>query len=398
MSDQITELYNEALRPAITALTFEVLFYGFYIALSATYFSLLARQKNQEKFKHLFYPVSTLVLFILSTAGIILSTFDIANLIKLLLVSMEDMDPTAREETFVRTRTAIGVVYALANWIGDIILIYRCYFVWNGRWLAVVAPSFLSALNTAMVFASIANIQLGSSDEFATGGYSSQVTTGDNLQYAFLAMNVFNNILLTGLIAGRLWYLNRASTKLFGINPTPDKRYRTIVSMFLESGSLYPIALVICLIIQLKGSSATMDVVLLQIVGIAPMLILVRTTLGISIESAPRREDVDTELEHSTLRINTYTSDQKFTPPFALTPGTNFSPMTGTDSMISDYQPRPEFHALPYEPSSSNRRSMSSNYHAQSENVFSGSENLDHGSTGPSTPSDRLQPLRWVAQ
>ncbi|KAJ3786032.1 hypothetical protein GGU10DRAFT_181631 [Lentinula aff. detonsa] len=395
MSDQITELYNEALRPAITALTFEVLFYGFYISLSATYFSLLARQRNEKKFKHLFYPVSTFVLFILSTAGIILSTFDVANLIKLLLVSMAEMDPTAREETFVGTRTAIGIVYALANLVGDIILIYRCYFVWNGRWLAIVVPAFLSALNTAMVFASIANIQLGSSEEFATGGNSSQVTTGDNLQYAFLAMNTFNNVLLTGLIAGRLWYLNRAATKLFGISPSPDKRYRTIVSMFLESGSLYPIALVICLIIQLKGSSATMDPVLLQIVGIAPMLILVRTTLGISIESAPRREDVDTELEHTTLRINTYPSDQKFTPPFAFTPGTNFSPVTGTDSMItsSDYQPRAEFHPLPYD-SSGVRRSMSSNYHPQPS-----SDNLEHNSDiGPSTPSERLQPLRWMAQ
>ncbi|KAJ4473003.1 hypothetical protein J3R30DRAFT_3406792 [Lentinula aciculospora] len=395
MSDQITDLYNEALRPAITALTFEVLFYGFYISLSATYFSLLARQKNEEKFKHLFYPASTLILFILSTTGIILSTFDVANLFKYVLVSMADMDPTAREETFVKTRTAIGVVYALANLIGDIILIYRCYFVWNGRWLAIVAPSFLSTLNTAMVFASIADIQLGSSEEFATGGNSSQVSTGDNLQYAFLAMNVFNNILLTGLIAGRLWYLNRAATRLFGISPSPDKRYRAIVSMFLESGSLYPIALVICLIIQLKGSTATMDPVLLQIVGIAPMLILVRTTLGISIESAPRREDVDTELEHSTLRINTYPSDQKFTPPFAFAPGTNFSPVTGTESIMtsSDYQPRAEFHALPYETGSGNRRSMSSNFHPQP-----GSENLDHASAGPSTPSERLQPLRWMAQ
>lgn len=62
----------------------------------------------------------------------------------------------------------------------------------------LISPSI--DINLAMVFASIANIQLGSSDEFATGGYSSQVTTGDNLQYAFLAMNVFNNILLTGLI------------------------------------------------------------------------------------------------------------------------------------------------------------------------------------------------------
>ncbi|KAF9064820.1 hypothetical protein BDP27DRAFT_1450585 [Rhodocollybia butyracea] len=390
MPDEVTQTYNIAIRPAITALTsrsrlndvsspklqIQVIFYGIYLSLSATYVSLLRRQKNHDKFKHMFYPMTSLALFLLATAGLVLSTFDVANLMMLLMSNIAGLDSTGREATFVKTRTAIEVIYALANLIGDSILVRANYYL-HHKLLHVTPPqhtdiplllrlerqmashprperSFLiehrhvlftltptqhpetnhcyHSINTAIVFAATADIQLGSSEEFATGGFSHQVAVGDALQYAFLGINVFNNILLTGMIAGRLWYLNKAAAKLFRTANTSDKRHSTIISMFLESGSLYPIALVICLGIQVSGSSATMDLILLQIVvrpvpqfpithlvkyhqlittpqGIAPTLILVRTSLGISIEHAPRREHVETELEAASWKTTgNYTS------------------------------------------------------------------------------------------
>ncbi|KAJ3807153.1 hypothetical protein F5876DRAFT_6918, partial [Lentinula aff. lateritia] len=110
------------------------------------------------------------------------------------------------------------------------------------------------------------------------------VNAGDDLNYVFLGINVFNNLLLTGLIAGRIWWLNRFHSLLLGTEGR-DKRLNAIASMFVESGTLYPIALIVCLIIQVKGSPATMDPILLQIVGIVPTLIMVRTSLGLGVES-----------------------------------------------------------------------------------------------------------------
>lgn len=77
---------------------------GIYLALSWTYVSLLVRQRSEKEFKHLFYPISTFALFLLATAGIILSIFNIGNLIQLLLTNLVDIDPKARETTFVATR------------------------------------------------------------------------------------------------------------------------------------------------------------------------------------------------------------------------------------------------------------------------------------------------------
>ncbi|KIK54170.1 hypothetical protein GYMLUDRAFT_77217 [Collybiopsis luxurians FD-317 M1] len=394
-NDPIGQLYGEALGPLITALTFQVLFYGIYISLGVTYVNLMARQKNDEKFLHLFYPISTLLLFMLATAGIIISTYDVGNMIRLLLLNMVNLDPTDRESTFVRTRTAIGVIYSLANFLGDIVLIYRCYFVWNGKWLAIVAPAFLSIVNTAVGLASTAEIQLGSKEEFATGGFSSQVAIGDHLLYAFLGVNVFNNILLTGLIAGRLWYINNAAAKLFGTSPSPDKRYNAIVAMFLESGSLYPIALIICLVIQVTGSPASMDLILLQIVGIAPMLILVRTTLGVSIENAPRREDIETELEEANLRPYFPSSyDQKYTP-FSSAPTGNSSFPATAEATFSDYNP----HHMPHGDSRSvltDNKTMAWNHSRHP--ISDGGHSVEGGrepiSPSMSYASRKLEPVR----
>jgi len=252
---------------------------------------------------------------------------------------------------------------------------------------------------------STAEIQVGSTEEFATGGQSSQVSAGDSLLYAFLAINVFNNVLLTALIAGRLWYLNRASAKLFGITATSDKRYNAIISMFLESGSLYPIALIICLAIQVHGSPATMDPILLQIVGIAPMLILVRTTLGISIEHAPRREDVDNELENSNLPMQTMEikHSSRLASPAASIIGSE--PVTHSNS-TSDYHPSPVRDSRTITTSkynSGDSRLASWNPHSQQSSSGNGTsmesdrwnqDPFNDPSTPRSTTSDRLIPLR----
>lgn len=140
----------------------------------------------------------------------------------------------------------------------------------------------------------MATIQIGSNELFATS-HSNEVNAGDDLNYVFLGINVFNNLLLTGLIAGRIWWLNRIHSRLLGTEGR-DKRLNAIASMLyvvhafngvplliyscsVESGTLYPIALIVCLIIQVKGSPATMDPILLQIVVCKPASFMFRQQL-----------------------------------------------------------------------------------------------------------------------
>ncbi|KIK66722.1 hypothetical protein GYMLUDRAFT_911233 [Collybiopsis luxurians FD-317 M1] len=56
--------------------------------------------------------------------------------------------------------------------------------------------------------------------------------------------------------------------------------------MVLESGLLYPLALIICLIF-IVSNSIIVEPLLTVIVGIAPTMIIVRVDLGISVEAPP---------------------------------------------------------------------------------------------------------------
>lgn len=73
-----------------------------------------------------------------------------------------------------------------------------------------------------MAFLSTAEIQVGSTEEFATGGQSSQVSAGDSLLYAFLAINVFNNVLLTALIGMSCVLLLRVLVPILGNGAQPS--------------------------------------------------------------------------------------------------------------------------------------------------------------------------------
>ncbi|KIK54157.1 hypothetical protein GYMLUDRAFT_917613 [Collybiopsis luxurians FD-317 M1] len=297
MADEVSEAF-QGVRPLVDSLIFQFLFYGASLILGAVYISLQLQQRrsqSQKKFQHPFYPTSLAALYILATAGIIVSVYDVENIIQeFMFVLAVEQNPIHRLELTVKYRTAIGSLFTTANWVADAILIYRCYHVWNGRLWVPVIPGVLSIIYTGIAFASVATIKIGSPEQITTN-HSHEVEVGDRLDYIFLGINAFNNVLLTALIAGRIWWLSRVHSRLLKAEGS-DKRLNAIVSIFVESGTLYPVALIICLIIQAKGSTATMDPILLQIVGIAPTLIMVRTSLGLGVDGRSPHQDTGVEL------------------------------------------------------------------------------------------------------
>ncbi|KAJ3882884.1 hypothetical protein F5051DRAFT_246196 [Lentinula edodes] len=336
MGDEVSEVFDLVMRPSMNSLIFQFLFYGIYLVLGGIYVSLQRQQlRSEKKFQHPFYPISLLVLFILATAGIIISVYDVENVIQeFVVVGFTELSPESREVDLVRYRTAIGALYSTANWVADMILVYRCYHVWNGKLWVSLIPAVLMVVNAGISYAAVATIQIGSNELFATS-HSNEVNAGDDLNYVFLGINVFNNLLLTGLIAGRIWWLNRIHSRLLGTEGR-DKRLNAIASMFVESGTLYPIALIVCLIIQVKGSPATMDPILLQIVGIVPTLIMVRTSLDLGVESGtPAHRDEETELENE-FRPARYPTDIK--EPIASTGGSSYQ---ATSTFPSEYATTP---------------------------------------------------------
>ncbi|TFK97078.1 hypothetical protein BDV98DRAFT_514405 [Pterulicium gracile] len=89
------------------------------------------------------------------------------------------------------------------------------------------------------------------------------------------------NILVTSLIAGRLWWISRGVRKHFGKGHS--SRYHRAIILVVESGALYSSSLLVFIVLYTMEYYAEMIVYdsVSQIACIAPILIIVRAGLGI---------------------------------------------------------------------------------------------------------------------
>ncbi|KAK1226129.1 hypothetical protein PQX77_010904 [Marasmius sp. AFHP31] len=106
---------------------------------------------------------------------------------------------------------------------------------------------------------------------------------------AFIAAAGFN-FLLTLITAGRIWHITREARKVLG--SSIRSRYRTIVAIIMESGSLYTVTLLATIILYFTvdpkntgGIPVDLAVLSTQLSGLAPTIIIVRVAYSQSVDS-----------------------------------------------------------------------------------------------------------------
>ncbi|KAJ8074222.1 hypothetical protein PM082_012525 [Marasmius tenuissimus] len=121
------------------------------------------------------------------------------------------------------------------------------------------------------------------------------------LSWPFSIVSFCSHVLLTSLIAGRIFYISRQVTKYGALRVS--RMYKTIIAACLESGLIYPVDLLIytasslALSAELRGANGevipTASTIfpevsyslMIPVMGIASTLIIVRTALGIAINN-----------------------------------------------------------------------------------------------------------------
>ncbi|ESK87345.1 hypothetical protein Moror_10912 [Moniliophthora roreri MCA 2997] len=170
----------------------------------------------------------------------------------------------------VRTVLLIG-----SNIFADTILIWRCFVLWGRRRRIIILPVLSCMANNASAI-----ISLATAPEHMIKTVIYGITNSKEYHFyaAFLIGSVLTNVFITGLLAGRILYISRQSTDYIGKDV--NKMYRMILAHnfgFSRSLSGLRAPGVISLV---AGYS------LHQIAGIAPTLVIVRTSLGTSIEDS----------------------------------------------------------------------------------------------------------------
>ncbi|KIK62665.1 hypothetical protein GYMLUDRAFT_41580 [Collybiopsis luxurians FD-317 M1] len=258
------------LQPALIILIFDIFFYGVHLTILGLYTYLQLQRQGRQRFCQVFI----FLLFLFSTAAVVLAIIDFVQLCLLTL-----NEPGTFFNSYDNIVLALRAIYVAANIIADTLLLYRCYIMWAAKKWVIIVPVIISAINAATAIASV----------YCEQAFSE---VGILLFDVFLGVNLFTNLILTGLIAGRLWWIFHTTQQYLGCDFSNGKKMKNAVAIVLESGLLYPLALIPCIIFQTYpgftfNDDPVVEPLLTVIVGIAPTLVIVRVDLGISVEANP---------------------------------------------------------------------------------------------------------------
>ncbi|KAG2141103.1 hypothetical protein DEU56DRAFT_283837 [Suillus clintonianus] len=165
-------------------------------------------------------------------------------------------------------RNLKDVIYILQTLIGDGVVIYRCYIVWQSVWVIILPCMMWCGIGVSGIFWVYSN---------PTNGFSTFAGEAGIWLLTFLAFTLATNLFSSGLVAYRIWTIER---KVSTVRVT--KRKIPILRVLVDAAILYSVALclVIAVLAFLPGISIFMGELLVPIISIAFYMVFIRIAIN----------------------------------------------------------------------------------------------------------------------
>lgn len=256
----------------IVGLFMESVFYGIYLV---TFFStmrvLLWKDGAVKPFKIINKPMVVAALFML-LFGTMDVGFGLRHNLDAFVYSVGKQTPAAQ---FAHISYWVNVMkfadYSAQTFIGDGILLYRCYIIYNRRWFVIVGPA-LMWIGTAVCSSFTIYIEA----RLDTGVLSqSQLKP---FITSTLVLTLATNVITTSLIVYRIWTVKRRTSK----ERTSIGPYSRILRVLIECGAIYTTSIVILFVCYLANNNAILGVSdsVVQIIGITFNLLILSVDRG----------------------------------------------------------------------------------------------------------------------
>ncbi|KAJ7471621.1 hypothetical protein B0H11DRAFT_2196090 [Mycena galericulata] len=209
----------------------ESIIYGIYLSAFAECCRLIWLKHKTQNFKHVYFLITTCLMFVLITMQCVLQTlrcivaFDHPNL---------DFGPP---------NLPLGVI-SDACWlfltpIADAFIIYRTFVIWNRNGLIILLP--------AMLFVANAGSSIWLTVVLPTLNTDARLHITVEPLDLFLSLTLCTNVICTGLISFRIWYIHRLVVQTA---VSSEVRTLKVVSIIIESAAIYTLLLAATLIID----------------------------------------------------------------------------------------------------------------------------------------------------
>jgi hypothetical protein len=189
-----------------------------------------------------------------------------------------------------------SLAFALANFLGDITIIYRLWNFYQRKYLVIIIPFLLSLAGFVLNVAS--SILLISGPD---GTPAVSDNTIINMSLASYICPLITNLFVTGFITGRIWIMVKRQG-----DDTMSTPARRAVATIVESGLLFfLIQLVLTVVVNFEvPAQIPIAAVAVQIYGIAPTLITAGINSGVLFTSKGGVPSVTGPLATTHINVN----------------------------------------------------------------------------------------------
>ncbi|KAK0475551.1 hypothetical protein IW261DRAFT_1495008 [Armillaria novae-zelandiae] len=195
------------------------------------------------------------------------------------------------------------VTYVAQTFMGDCILLYRCWVIYDRRWMIVICPILMCIAETGC---GIAAVYLET-----TLGDGSSITDPRlfPLIITLQSLTLTTNVITTFLIVHRIWTIHSAIRRL--VPSTKNHPLKNSLVVLIESASVYTASVAVLLIVYVLRSNADYVIsdLIVQVIGITFNLIIIRFARGTAVKPieetltslriAPRRMAEEVTFENS---------------------------------------------------------------------------------------------------
>lgn len=232
---------------------------------------VLCHGRARRDINFLWIAVST-AFFLLNTAHFVLFTHSGLQLVT--FIPLPGPAPPIHHKippfSLIENETLAGtVIYHVQTLLGDAVVIYRCFVVWQSFWIILV-PVIMWVVSIAAAVEALSLIgrvnKNGFVDIFSQGGWI----------LAFYALSLATNVLSSGLLAYRIWAVDSKLSKMYA--RVSNRPTHPIIRIVVDAGVLYSLILVAALVTFLFKSDITFIVfeILPPVISIIFYMIILR--------------------------------------------------------------------------------------------------------------------------
>ncbi|KAF9455989.1 hypothetical protein BDZ94DRAFT_1276776 [Collybia nuda] len=300
----------------LTAIWLETLFYGINILLFFSYL-FIARYKQKTPHVNKVILLTAISMFCFSTIHV---SMGFARLIDGFIYLRDKPGGPAAffSDVSIPANVAKVIIHTVNSILGDGIVVWRCYHVWGRSWWICIVPVLL------IIASAVCGFGQGVIFAQAKTTHSAFVSTLARWNGSLFVLSLTTNVVVTTLIAARIWYLARESGSSFA---NSSFKYRRVLTLIVESGAIYSSALIIEITLYFLNSNAFYIVYdpIAQLTAIVPTMIIVMTSLGLTSSELSRQE--------GTTRTLTF---QAASNPTASTLTTRYNPAASDNGVFID--------------------------------------------------------------